>query len=38
MIDPYSGDGLVLLLNNFFIDFRKRAALLDQLVKMLKKF
>ncbi|KDM91760.1 serine hydrolase domain-containing protein [Photobacterium galatheae] len=36
MIDPESGNGVVLLINNFFVDFRQRAYLLDQLCASLK--
>ncbi|MBV7260983.1 serine hydrolase [Photobacterium sp. WH24] len=38
MVDPETGDGLVLLINNFFVDFRKRAALIDQMMKTLERF
>ncbi|PSV49093.1 serine hydrolase domain-containing protein [Photobacterium indicum] len=36
MIDPETGSGVVLLINNFFVDFRQRALLLDQLCASLK--
>ncbi len=36
MIDPETGNGVVLLINNFFVDFRKRGDLIDRLCAQLK--
>ncbi|GAL03394.1 hypothetical protein JCM19237_6288 [Photobacterium aphoticum] len=38
MIDPTTGNGVVLLINNFFVDFRQRARLLDELCAALEQF
>lgn len=36
MIDPQTGNGVVLLINNFFIDFSRRNYLIDRLCMLLK--
>ncbi|PSV53290.1 hypothetical protein C9J45_07395 [Photobacterium sp. GB-1] len=36
MIDPDTGNGVVLLINNYFVDFRERALLLNKLCEVLK--
>lgn len=36
MIDPHSGNGVVLLINNFFVDFRRRSQLIEELCSSLK--
>ncbi|PSU35604.1 serine hydrolase domain-containing protein [Photobacterium lutimaris] len=36
MVNPQTGDGVILLINNFFVDFRRRSQLLEELCSAFK--